>query len=68
MDIQCAATSDDRELDTLDCAVFGGLLISMNEAKRILKFKPPPQAFPGDFDYGLASVFVTSTKRTVYNN
>ena len=56
MDIKSAATSDGRELDTLDCAHFGRLLVWMNERMRkrdrVPMFKPPPHAyaFPDDFE------------------
>ena len=48
--IKSGASYNGRELDTLDCAYLGRLLVYLNEHKRIPRFKPPPHAFPDDFE------------------
>ncbi|GAV07360.1 hypothetical protein RvY_17199 [Ramazzottius varieornatus] len=48
--VRTEATTAPRDLDMLDLAFLGRLLVKMNKAKKIRGLRPPPEPFPDDFN------------------
>ena len=56
MGIHTDVAEEGQELDTLDCAFLGRLMVWMNKnnKKKMGNFKPPPHPFPKDIDAGFS--------------